>query len=345
MKEKRFTSGERRNDEREDSTFRPRNLSDFLGQRRTCEVLKVMIEAAIQREQALDHVLFHGPPGLGKTSLAHIVAQEMGSKIRITSGPAIKFVGELASILTRIEKGDVLFIDEVHRLAPKVEETLYPAMEDRALDLMLGKGSNAREFRYQLPDFTIIGATTRLSLLSGPLRDRFGAHFRLDLYKVDKLSQILARAAIRQNCRITENALHTLASRARGTPRVALRLLRRVQDFASARADGHINDAVATAALDLLRVDSLGMEELDRRILKLLIEKFDGGPVGLDTIAAAVSEDSATIMDVYEPYLLQLGFLERTPRGRLVTRHAYEHFGFALPKRQKASEKEQEQLL
>ena len=329
--ETRITSGQKRTDERESPALRPRRLAEFIGQRRTCAVLSVMIEATAQRAKPLDHVLFYGPPGLGKTSLAHIIAQECRTNIRITSGPALKFAGELASILTRIEPGDVLFIDEAHRLNPKIEETLYPAMEDFALDLMLGKGATAREYRMSLPPFTIVGATTRLSLLSGPLRDRFGAHFRLDFYDVEELCLVIQRAAVMQGFPLDESATHTLASRARGTPRVALRLLRRVYDYATTRADGRITNTVAEEALALLRVDALGMEELDRRILRLLVEKFDGGPVGLETIAAAVSEDSATIMEVYEPYLLQLGFLARTPRGRVVTRHAYEHLGVAFP--------------
>lgn len=336
----RITSGQKRANEKENPTLRPRRLAEFIGQSRIRAVLSMMIEAATQQEKPIDHILFYGPPGLGKTSLAHIIAQESNANIRITSGPALKFAGELASILTRIEPGDVLFIDEVHRLNPKIEETLYPAMEDFALDLMLGKGATAREYRMALPPFTIVGATTRLSLLSGPLRDRFGAHFRLDFYNEDELCSILQRAAVMRGYPLHETAARILANRARGTPRVALRLLRRVHDYATTRADGHITDVVAEKALNLLHVDSLGMEELDRRILRLLVEKFDGGPVGLETIAAAVSEDSATIMDVYEPYLLQLGFLARTPRGRVATRHAYEHLGVTFP-----AENDQPQLI
>ena len=336
----RITSGNKIPYETEVNTLRPQNLGNFVGQSRTCAVLSVMIEAAAHQGKPIDHILFYGPPGLGKTSLAHIIALESHANIRITSGPALKFAGELASILTRIEPGDVLFIDEVHRLNPKIEETLYPAMEDFALDLMLGKGATAREYRMSLPPFTIVGATTRLSLLSGPLRDRFGAHFRLDFYTVDELCLILLRAAHMQSQKILESATRILASRARGTPRVALRLLRRVHEYATTRANGQITDEVAEEALALLHIDALGMEELDRRILRLLVEKFDGGPVGLETIAAAVSEDSATIMDVYEPYLLQLGFLARTPRGRVATRHAFEHLGVAYP-----DEDEQLQLI
>ncbi len=327
----RITSGQKKPHEKEVNSLRPQSLADFIGQSRTCSVLRVMVEAAAQQGMPIDHILFYGPPGLGKTSLAQIIALESRANIRITSGPALKFAGELASILTRIEAGDVLFIDEVHRLNAKVEETLYPAMEDFALDLMLGKGATAREYRMALPPFTLVGATTRLSLLSGPLRDRFGAHFRLDFYNVDELCHILQRAAQMQENPLEESATRILASRARGTPRVALRLLRRVQEYATTRANGRITAAVAEDALSMLHIDALGMEELDRRILHLLVEKFDGGPVGLETIAAAVSEDSATIMDVYEPYLLQLGFLARTPRGRVATRHAFAHLGVPFP--------------
>ncbi|MBZ0303616.1 MAG: Holliday junction branch migration DNA helicase RuvB [Anaerolineae bacterium] len=323
----RIVGGTRRPDDRENIALRPQYLSDIIGQDRVRENLKIIIEAAKARQEPADHILFYGPPGLGKTSLAHVVANEMGSNIRITAGPSIERAGDLAAILTHMKQNDILFIDEVHRLGRAVEEVLYPAMEDFALDIVIGKGPAAKNVRLKLPRFTVIGATTRLALLSGPLRDRFGARFRLDFYDPQAMEFIIRRAARMLKVEIDDDGTSEIARRARGTPRVALRLLRRVRDFSQVRADGVITVDVAMDALALMEIDQLGLDDVDRRILTAIIEKFSGGPVGLDTIAASISEDSSTIMDVYEPYLLQLGFLERTPRGRMATRHAYEHVG------------------
>ncbi|MEO1164000.1 MAG: Holliday junction branch migration DNA helicase RuvB, partial [Chloroflexota bacterium] len=277
------------------------------------------------RGEPIDHVLFYGPPGLGKTSLAHVIANEMESKIRVTAGPSIERAGDLAAILTHMKKGDILFIDEVHRLGKAVEEILYPAMEDFKLDIVIGKGPAAKTVRLNLPRFTVVGATTRLALLAGPLRDRFGARFRLNFYNQDAMTQIITNAAGKLNVEIVPTGAEAIARRSRGTPRIGLRLLRRVRDYAQTRADGVITDEVTADALDLMNIDRLGLDEIDHRILRTIIEKFEGGPVGLDTIGAAISEDSSTIMDVYEPYLIQLGFIDRTPRGRVATRSAYEH--------------------
>lgn len=329
--EGRLVSGSNRADDRENIALRPRYLRDMVGQDRIRENLKIIIEAAQARQEPIDHVLFYGPPGLGKTSLAHVIANEMNSNIRITAGPSIERAGDLAAILTHMKQNDILFIDEVHRLGRAVEEVLYPAMEDFALDIVIGKGPAAKNVRLNLPRFTVIGATTRLSLLAGPLRDRFGARFRLDFYDPAAMESIVRRAAHMLGVEIEMEGTSEIARRSRGTPRVALRLLRRVRDFSQVRADGVITGAVAQEALALLEVDDLGLDDTDRRILLAIIEKFNGGPVGLDTIAASISEDSSTIMDVYEPYLLQLGFMERTPRGRTVTRHAYEHLGLMPP--------------
>jgi Holliday junction DNA helicase RuvB len=305
--------------------IRPQRLADLINQDRVRENLSILIEAARQRNEALDHVLLYGPPGLGKTTLAHIIANEMDVPIRISSGPAIERAGDLAAILSNLREKEVMFIDEVHRLGRAVEEILYPAMEDFALDFVIGKGPSARSLRLKLPRFTIVGATTRLALLTAPLRARFGATFRVDFYDQEALEAIVRRAAWVLKVEIDEAGTAEIARRGRGTPRVGLRLLRRVRDFAQVRADGRITTDVARDALELLEVDERGLDDLDRRVLRTIIEKFEGGPVGLDTIAAAVSEAPDTIMDVVEPYLLQLGFLDRTPRGRVATARAYEH--------------------
>ncbi len=308
-----------------DRALRPQRLADLIGQDRVRENLAILIEAAQQRTEALDHVLLYGPPGLGKTTLAHIIANEMETPIRVTSGPAIERAGDLAAILSNLREKEVLFIDEVHRLGRAIEEILYPAMEDFALDFIIGKGPSARSIRLKLPHFTVVAATTRLALLTAPLRARFGAVFRVDFYDQEALEAIVRRAAWVLQVEIDDAGAAEIARRGRGTPRVALRLLRRVRDFAQVRADGHITAPVACDALQMLEVDECGLDDLDRRVLHTIIEKFAGGPVGLDTIAAAISEEPDTIMDVVEPYLLQLGFLDRTPRGRTATARAYEH--------------------
>ncbi len=310
-----------------DTSLRPRRLAEYIGQEKVKDNLRIAIAAAQQRGDPLDHILLYGPPGLGKTTLANIIAAEMGVSIRTTSGPAIERPGDLAAILTNLQPDDVLFIDEVHRLARAVEEILYPAMEDWALDLVLGKGPGARSVRLALPHFTLIGATTRYAMLSPPLRDRFGAVYRLDFYETGAIAQIVGRSARILEVELDQAGTEEIARRARGTPRVANRLLRRVRDFAQVMADGAITAEVAHEALARLEIDHLGLDEVDHKVLHTIIEKFSGGPVGLDTIAAAISEEADTIMDVYEPYLLQLGFLHRTPRGRVVTRAAYEHLG------------------
>jgi Holliday junction DNA helicase RuvB len=310
-----------------DRALRPQRLDELIGQDTVRDNLRVMIEAARARGEALDHVLIHGPPGLGKTTLAHIAGNEMGTAVRVTSGPAIERAGDLAAILTNLHAGDILFIDEIHRLNRAVEEVLYPAMEDQALDIVIGKGPSARSVRLKLPPITVIGATTRLALMTAPLRARFGAHLRVDFYPVAAIELIVSRAAQLLNTPIDEDALSEVARRARGTPRVALRLLRRVRDFAQVRGDGRVTHPLAVGALSLLEVDPLGLDDIDRRTLRAIIEKFNGGPVGLETLAASISEESDTIMDVVEPYLLQLGFLDRTPRGRIATARAYAHFG------------------
>ena len=329
--ERRVVSGRKTKSDRENIALRPRRLNDIVGQDRVRENLSIIIEAAAARQEPIDHLLFYGPPGLGKTSLAYVVSNEVGGDIRVTSGPAIERAGDLAAILTHLKKGDILFIDEVHRLGKAVEEILYPAMEDFVLDIVIGKGPAAKTLRLNLPRFTVIGATTRLALLAAPLRDRFGARFRLDFYDDEAMKQIVRRAADLLEVEIRPEGTSAIAKRARGTPRVGLRLLRRVRDFAEARADGVITEAVTQAALNLMEIDALGLDDIDRRILRTIIEKFEGGPVGLETIAASISEDSATIMDVYEPYLIQLGFIDRTPRGRTCTKHAYAHLGLLLP--------------
>ncbi|MDZ4768783.1 MAG: Holliday junction branch migration DNA helicase RuvB [Chloroflexota bacterium] len=323
----RLISGKRQPDERENIALRPKLLSDIIGQDRVRENLKILIEAAKVRSESADHILFYGPPGLGKTSLAHIIANEMNAAIRITAGPSIERAGDLAAILTHMKQGDILFIDEIHRLGRAIEEVLYPAMEDFALDIVIGKGPAAKNVRLNLPRFTVVGATTQLALLSGPLRDRFGARFRLDFYDQPAMEHIIRRAAQMLRIEIKPEGLSEIARRARGTPRVGLRLLRRSRDFAQTRADGIITGKVAGEALELMGIDYLGLDDIDRRILDSIINAYEGGPVGLPTIAASISEDSNTIMDVYEPYLMQLGFLKRTPRGRVATARAYEHLG------------------
>ena len=316
-------------DDRLDQALRPRFLKDLVGQERVKENLAILIAAARQRQDPLDHVLFYGPPGLGKTTLSHVLANEMEVNIKITSGPAIEKAGDLAAIITNLRAGDILFIDEVHRLGRAVEEILYPAMEDFALDIIIGKGPSARSIRLKLPRFTVVGATTRLALLTAPLRARFGAVYHLDFYDLESMTQIVQRAAQVLSVHAEPDGVDEIATRGRGTPRVALRLLRRVRDYAQVRGDGTINRHTARQALDLLNVDSMGLDEMDRRVLSTVIEKYHGGPVGLSTISASISEEPDTIMDVVEPYLLQLGFLERTPQGRVATRLAYEHL--AIP--------------
>ena len=325
MSKPRPLDPESKPDDRVDHALRPQKLSDLIGQDQVKENLAILIAAARQRSEALDHVLFYGPPGLGKTTLAHVVANEMGVNIKITAGPVIERAGDLAAILTNLRAGDVLFIDEVHRLGRAVEEVLYPAMEDYALDIVIGKGPSARSIRLKLPRFTVVGATTRLALVTAPLRARFGAVYRLDYYELNAMQAIVSRAAGMLKVEVAKDGIEEIARRARGTPRVALRLLRRVRDYAQVRADGTVTSKVAQEALDLLQVDPLGLDDLDRRVLKTIIEKYAGGPVGLNTIAASISEEQDTIMDVVEQYLLQLGFLDRTAQGRIATKSAYEH--------------------
>ncbi|RDE24248.1 Holliday junction branch migration DNA helicase RuvB [Motiliproteus coralliicola] len=316
-----------RNEEVQDRAIRPRALSDYVGQPRVREQMEIFIPAARNRSEALDHTLIFGPPGLGKTTLAHIIANEMGVDIKSTSGPVLEKAGDLAAMLTNLEQGDVLFIDEIHRLSPAVEEVLYPAMEDYQLDIMIGEGPAARSIKLELPPFTLVGATTRAGLLTSPLRDRFGIVQRLEFYSVDDLVSIVTRSAKLLGVDIDEAGAREIAQRSRGTPRIANRLLRRARDFAEVKADGMINGKSADQALDMLNVDSHGFDHMDRRLLLAMIEKFDGGPVGVDSLAAAISEERDTIEDVLEPYLIQQGYIMRTPRGRVLTRMAYQHFG------------------
>lgn len=311
--------------------LRPHSLEEYIGQQKAKDMLRIYIDAAKSRGEALDHVLFYGPPGLGKTTLAGILAYEMGSELKITAGPAIEKPGEMAAILNNLNDGDILFIDEIHRLNRQVEEVLYPAMEDYAIDIVIGKGATARSIRLDLPHFTLVGATTRAGLLTAPLRDRFGVVEHLEFYTEEELAKIVTRSAKVLKVGIEPEGASQIASRSRGTPRIANRFLKRVRDFAQVRHDGVITGAVASEALDLLNVDALGLDGTDRRILNIMIEKFAGGPVGLETLAAALSEDVGTLEDVYEPYLLKKGFINRTLRGRCVTRQAYLHLGLPVP--------------
>ena len=316
-----------------EGNLRPQTLDDYIGQEKTKSTLKVYIEAANQRHDALDHVLFYGPPGLGKTTLSGIIANEMGVHMKVTSGPAIEKPGEMAAILNNLQEGDILFVDEIHRLNRQVEEVLYPAMEDYAIDIMIGKGASARSIRLDLPKFTLVGATTRAGLLSAPLRDRFGVMHHLEFYTHEELKTIIIRSAQVLGVEIDEKGAAEIAKRSRGTPRLANRLLKRVRDFAQVKYDGRITYDVACFALNLLEVDQYGLDKIDRRILQTMIVNFQGGPVGLETLAAAIGEDSGTLEDVYEPYLLQNGFLNRTPRGRMASALAYEHLGYQMPEK------------
>lgn len=327
MDDRIVSTGFRPEDDEQEKSLRPKSLRDYIGQENVKQNLSISIEAALRRHEPLDHLLLYGPPGLGKTTLAGIIAAEMGQNIRITSGPAIEKAGDLASILTNLADGDVLFIDEIHRLSRSVEEVLYPAMEDYALDIMIGKGPTARSIRLDLPRFTLVGATTRAGLLSAPLRDRFGILFRLELYTPEELSSIVRRSAGILDVKAQPDGILEIARRSRGTPRLANRMLRRVRDFAQIRGDGVITREVACKALDLLNVDELGLDRVDRTMLTTMMDKFAGGPVGLETLSAMTGEDASTIEDVYEPYLMQLGFLMRTPRGRVVMPAAYTHLG------------------
>lgn len=314
-----------------DITLRPRQLAEFIGQDKIKKSLQIFMQAAQQRKEPIEHVLLYGPPGLGKTSLAHIIAKEMNVNIKVTSGPALEKAGDLAAILTNLAEGDILFIDEIHRLNKLIEEVLYPAMEDYALDIVIGKGPSARTLRIDLPKFTILGATTRYNLLSAPLRDRFGATYHLNYYEVNDIKKIIKRSAKILNVDIDEEAIDLIAIRSRLTPRTANRLVKRVRDYAQVKADGSINGSLAQEALDMLEIDTIGLDAIDRRIIEIIIEKFKGGPVGLNSIAAATGEESGTVEEIYEPYLMQLGLIMRTPRGRIVTGAAYEHLNLPVP--------------
>lgn len=331
MEKRIITTRELEEDKKIEKSLRPKYFDEYIGQEKAKEILKVYIEAAKKRGDVLDHVLLYGPPGLGKTTLAGIVANELGVNIKITSGPAIEKPGEMAAILNQLSEGDVLFIDEIHRLNRQVEEVLYPAMEDYCIDVMIGKGPTAKSIRLDLPHFTLVGATTRAGLLTAPLRDRFGVVHRMEYYSIDELEEIIVHSAAKLNVKIESEGAREMALRSRGTPRLANRFLKRVRDFAEVKYDGVITKEVSVSALDLLDVDKYGLDNTDRTILTTIMDNFSGGPVGLDTLASAIGEDSGTIEDVYEPYLIKNGLINRTPRGRMVTRNAYEHLGRQIP--------------